>query len=116
MRRSGYNPVVVPDNLINKMEDYNTGADDGKTLTTAKQYVKEEQSRFVPNVINVSELTVDERNVYDKTDRILEFIGGKPSIVKEIQIVDKIYESEIFSETVGLWVPDEGRVLIKENN
>lgn len=113
MRRSGYNPVVVPDNLINKMEDYNTGADEGKTLTTAKQYVKEEQSRFVPNVINVSELTVDEHNVYDKTDRILEFIGGKPSIVKEIQIVDKIYESEIFSETLGLWVPDEGRVLIK---
>ena len=32
---------------------------------------------------------------------------------RQIQIVDKIYESEIFSETVGLWVPDEGRVLIK---
>lgn len=38
---------------------------------------------------------------------------NKPSIVKEIQIVDKIYESEIFSETVGLWIPAEGRVLTK---
>lgn len=113
MRRSGYNPVVVPDNLINKMEDYNTGAVEGKTLTTARQYVKEEQSRFVPKVVDVNSLTADERKVYDKTEKILELIGGKPSNVKDIQIVDKIYESEIYNETVGLWISDEKRILIK---
>ena len=114
MRRSGYNPVILPDKLIDKMDDYNTGAVEGKTLTTAKQYVKEEQRRFVPNVIDVSTLTVAERSVYEKTGKILEVIGGKPSNVKEIEIVDKIYESELFSETVGLWISDEGRILIKK--
>lgn len=113
MRRSGHNPVVVPDNLISKMEDYNTGAVEGKTLTTAKQYVKEEQSRFVPIVVDIDTLTADERSIYDKTEKILQLIGGKPSNVKEIQIVDKIYESEIFSETVGLWDANEERILIK---
>lgn len=113
MKRSGYTPVVVPDNLINKMEDYNTGARKGKPLTTAKQYVKEEQSRFVPKVIDINELTIEERNVYDKTDKILECIGGKPSNVKEIQIVDKIYESEFGGETLGLWISTERRILIK---
>lgn len=115
MRRSGYNPVVVPDSLINKMEDFNTGAEDGKILTTAKQYVKEERNRFVPNIVDINLLSSDEIKIYEKTEKILELIGGKPSNITDIQIVDKIYESEIFSETVGLWIPSEGCVLIKRN-
>lgn len=113
MRRSGYHPVVVPDNLIKKMEDYNIEAIEGKILTTAKQYIKQKQSRFVPTVIDINTLTADEHKIYDKTDKILQLIGGKPSNVKDIQIVDKIYESEIFDETVGLWDSSEGRILIK---
>lgn len=113
MQRSGYNPVVVPDNIISKMEDYNTGAKDGETLTTATQYLKNEQERFVPIPVNINSLTVQEREVYNKTDDILKLIGGKPGIVKEIIIVEKIYESEIFNETVGLWIPAENNILIK---
>lgn len=115
MRRNGYNPVVVPDNLINKMEDYNTGAEEGKTLVTANQYIKEEQNRFTPQIVEIDSLSVAERRVYDITDKILELIGGKPRNVKCIQIVEKIYESEIFNETVGLWEPKENRILIKRN-
>ena len=65
MRRNGYNPVVVPDNLINKMEDYNTGAEEGKTLVTANQYIKEEQNRFTPQIVEIDSLSVAERRVYD---------------------------------------------------
>lgn len=113
MRRSGYNPVVVPDNLIVKMEDYNTEAKEGETLTTARQYVREEQSRFTPTVVSINSLSVSEHKIYDQTEKILDLIGGKPLKVKTIQIVDKIYESEIFDETVGLWIPAEGRILVK---
>lgn len=113
MRRNGYKPVVVPDNLISKMEDYNTEAKEEQTFITANQYVKEEQSRFVPQVIDIDSLSMAERKVYDKTEKILELIGGKPSNVKTIHIVDKIYESEIFYKTVGLWIAEEGRILIK---
>ena len=95
------------------MEDYHTGAKDGETLTTATQYLKNEQERFVPIPVNINSLTVQEREVYNKTDDILKLIGGKPGIVKEIIIVEKIYESEIFNETVGLWIPAENNILIK---
>ena len=88
MRRNGRNPIVVPSNLITKMEDYNAGATDGRTLITAKKYIKEEQNRFVPKVIAIDSLSADERKVYDKTEKILELIGGKPSNVKIIQIAD----------------------------
>ena len=64
MQRSGYNPVVVPDNIISKMEDYNTGAKSGETLTTANQYIKDEKERFVPVEIDINALTVYEKEVY----------------------------------------------------
>lgn len=113
MRRKGHNPVVVPDNLINKMEVYNIGAEEGKILVTADQYIKEEQSRFIPQIIEADSLSVAEHKVYDMTEQILELIGGKPSNVKKIEIVEKIYESEISCTTVGLWIREEKRILIK---
>ena len=64
MQRSGYNPVVVPDNIISKMEDYNTGAKSGETLTTANQYIKDEKERFVPVEIDINALTVYESPPY----------------------------------------------------
>lgn len=115
MRRSGYNPVVVPDNIISKMEDYNTGAKNGETLTTARQYLKEEQERFVPIPVDINTLTMQEKEVYSKTDAILKLIGGTPRNVRKIIIVEKIYESELFNETVGLWIPAENKILIKRN-
>lgn len=115
MRRSGYNPVVVPDNIISKMDDYNTGARNGETLTTASQYLKEEQERFTPVPVDISTLTMHEKEVYGKTDAILKLIGGTPPNVKKIIIVEKIYESELFGETVGLWLPMENKILIKRN-
>ena len=115
MKRMGYNPVIVPDNLITKMEDYNTGAKEGKILITARQYVKEEQDRFIPKEVDIDSLSVSEKKVYDKTEKILELIGGKPSVVKSIRIVDQIYESEIFFQTVGLWMKEDGSILVKRN-
>ncbi len=113
MQRSGYNPVVVPDNIISKMEDYNTGAKSGETLTTANQYIKDEKERFVPVEIDINALTVYEKEVYNITDSILKLIGGKPKNVKIIVIVEKIYESELFNETLGLWIAGENKILIK---
>lgn len=43
MQRHGYNPVVVPDSIIYKMDYYNINTKNGETFTTARQYRKEEQ-------------------------------------------------------------------------
>lgn len=113
MKRGGYNPVVIPSNLANKMEDYNKGAKDGETFTTTNQFISDTQSKFKPTIISIEKLTEAEKKVYGKTEAILSIIGGKPAQVREIQITDKIYDSEFYYETVGLWQPEECRILIK---
>lgn len=113
MKREGYNPIVIPKNLANKMEDYNEGAKDGETFTTTNQFILDTQSKFKPTIINIEELTEAEKKVYEKTGEILSIIGGKPSEVRKIHITEKIYDSEFYYETVGLWQPEEHRILIK---
>ena len=43
-----------------------------RTLVTANQYIKEEQNRFTPQIVEIDSLSVAERRVYDITDKILE--------------------------------------------
>lgn len=113
MKRGGYNPVVIPRNLANKMEDYNKGAKEGEAFTTTNQFISDTQSKFKPTIISIEKLTEAEKKVYEKTEEILSIIGGKPTQVREIQITEKIYDSEFYYETVGLWQPEEYRILIK---
>ena len=115
MRQNGYTPVVVPDNLISKMDEYNRNAPDENALPTTNQYVKDSQKRFTPTIVNIDSLSPTERAVHNYTSRILKLLGKNVSCIKEIQIVDKIYESEIFIDTVGLWIPSERKILIKRS-
>lgn len=115
MQRNGQNPIVVSDSLIIKMNKYNDTAENGNTLTTVRQYIEDEKSNFTPTVVDVSELTVDERNIYNKTSDILSLIGGKPEAVKDILLVEKIYEHGFYYEPLGLWIQEEGKILIKRN-
>ena len=115
MQRNGQNPIVVSDSLIIKMNKYNDTAENGNTLTTVRQYIEDEKSNFTPTVVDVSELTVDERNIYNKTSDILSLIGGKPEAVKDILLVEKIYEHGFYYEPLGLWIQEEVKILIKRN-
>ena len=115
MQRNGQNPIVVSDSLIIKMNKYNDTAENGNTLTTVRQYIEDEKSNFTPTVVDVSELTVDERNIYNKTSDILSLIGGKPEAVKDILLVEKIYEHGFYYEPLGLWIQEEGKILIRRN-
>ena len=114
MKIKGYEPVVVPENLVSKMEEYNSTAKEEDALPTVDQYVKVEQEKFSPTEIEIEKLTKSERRIYDKTDEILKLIGGRPEYVKKIVIVDKIYESELYYETTGIW-HISGVIMIKRN-
>lgn len=97
------------------MEDYNSGAKNGETLTTVRQCLKQEHERFIPIPVDINTLTMQEKEVYNKTDAILKLIGGIPKNVRNIIIVEKIYESEALNETLGLWVPIDNSIIIKRN-
>ena len=114
IKRSGFEPVVVTSKLAEKMTDYNKGVDEGNQLRTTAVYRQEEEKKFVPTPIDINELTDSEKAIFNNLDSILQLIGGKPPMVKNIEIVEKIYESELFlGGTVGLWQPEEKRILIK---
>lgn len=112
MKRNGFNPVVISDDLRGKMNDYNQGAMDGETLGTSFDYLKKQQDNFIPTVIDPDKLTKSERKIYDRTGEILAQIGGKPKNVKEIQIVDKFYNYEDYDMTLGMWVFKDSSILI----
>lgn len=115
MKRGGYNPIIIPSSLANKMEDYNKYAKDGETFKTTGQFIEDEKVKFKPTIIEIDELTSKEKNIYKKTNDILRIIGGKPEKVEKIQIAEKIYVAEHNYITVGLWQPEEGRILIKRS-
>ena len=114
IKKSGLEPVVVPANLVDKMSDYNMGVTAEQQLRTISVYLQEETKKFVPVPIAISELTEVEKSVYNKINSILSLIGGRPYNVKSIQIVEKIYDSDLFrGGFVGLWQKKEGTILIK---
>lgn len=114
MKEKGLEPVVVPETLVNKIDDYNQGTEEDATpILTTNKYISDMAEKKKFDFIDEKDLTSAEKAVFAKTDEILKLIGGKPDCVKEIRISETIYESEIFSETVGLWECTENRITIK---
>ena len=114
IKNSGLEPIVVPKNLVEKMEDYNKGVSEEQKLRTTNVYRSEEEKKFVPILVDIDKLTDSEKDVYKKLDNILDLIGGMPPVVKSIEIVEKIYDSDLFlGGVVGLWKSEDNKILIK---
>ncbi len=114
MKEKGLEPVVVPETLVNKIDDYNQGKDDDATpILTTNKYISDMAEKKQYNFVDEKNLSHVEKNIYSKTNAILQLIGGKPYCVKDIKISETIYESELLTETVGLWEGLEGRIIIK---
>lgn len=114
MKERGLEPVVVPETLVNKIDDYNQGTDDDATpILTTNKYISDMAEKKQYNFVEDRDLSIIEKAIFGKTEEILQLIGGKPYCIKGIKISETIYESELFSETVGLWEPLEGIIIIK---
>lgn len=114
MKEKELEPAVVPETLVNKIDDYNQGTEDDATpIMTTNQYISDMAERKKYTYVEEKQLTPVEKKIYEKTDKILELIGGKPCCVKQIKISETIYKSELFTETVGVWNPIESLVVIK---
>lgn len=115
MKRQGLQTIIVPDTIVEKIEDHNIGAADGETLITAQQFVAEQIHNFTPISIPFEQLSTAEQQIYNRTNAILDLIGGKPKIVQSIQIVERIYESDsLDSDVLGLW-NENSQILIKRS-
>lgn len=116
MKMKGYEPIIIPANVLSKIELLNQNAKENDILPTAFQYLKDQQKNFKPVEVNTIKLTFKELEIYNKTDSILNLIGGKPKIVKEIVIAERFYESDFYDKTLlGLWVDSYKKIYIKRS-
>lgn len=116
MKKDGKRPIVIPDKLSQKMEEFNATANENEVLITTRQYDKRSEAAFDPKIISYEELSESERSIYDKSEAVLALIGGKPVNVHMIQIAETLYDSGLFrGGVIGLWQGDKHRILIKRS-
>lgn len=105
--------VVIPENLQAKINQANE-QHGIETIKTMEVFVKERSSNFEYKFINKDELNYQEKRNYSFIWDILAAIGGKPSVVNEILISEKMQNDIVtFLPADGLW--SEGRVIIKRS-
>lgn len=111
-KKDGYTVIIVPETVKEKIrgtKDY-----EGKPIRDLEQYVKEWNDSFEFKFIDEKDLTKKEKEVFSKTDKILELIGGKPKNVKKILISETMrLESAGRGEAAGIWEGD--RIIIKRD-
>jgi len=113
-KKSGYKIITIPENLKQRIQ----GIKDirGNVIRDLNQFYTEYNESFEFKFVNPSDLTPQEKKVFDKTDEILNLIGGKPRKVREIKISETMRkELGSFTEREGAWEESSGRIIIKRS-
>ena len=109
---TGFQIVAVPENLTKKIEGLTDLA--GRPVTELNQFVKQHNESFQFEWIQPESLNTSESAVWSQVTRILDFIGGRPSIVRDIRIAETMQSNPYSSrDTIGLWDPNNGWIIIK---
>ena len=107
-------PVIVSSSLLSRIKEYNKDAGDENALITTDVFIKQQESTYETEILELSDLSLSEKNIYLKTNAILDLIGGCPSVVKEIVIVKELYQGDSFVVN-GTWDPLIGRISIRRH-
>ena len=114
-RKSGYNIVAIPTTLREKIR----GSFDvsGKPIRDLSQFTQEYNESFDFKFVKPEQLSASERNVFNYTDKLLQLVGGRPSVVHDIKISETMRrEIGSFVETEGLWERGSHRIIIKRTS
>jgi len=110
----GYEIITIPETIKEKIRGLKDAS--GKIMLDLDQFRVEWNESFEFNFIDEKDLTKQEREIFDLTDKILSFVGGKPKQVKEIKISETMrLETHSFAEAAGLWEASTGTIIIKRN-
>lgn len=111
--QSGQEVVIIPANLKDKV----LGQVDlsGNKIREFNQYHQDYAESFQYKFINPSQLTKQEYENTKYNDKIIELVGGKPYNVKDIKISETIRNEIGQGETSGVWLEDQGLIVIKRN-
>ena len=113
-QKGGYNIVSIPNNLKDKLN--NSTDFTGEKIRDLGQFYNEYEESFEYKFIDPNNLSTQEKRVWEKTDKILDLIGGRPYNVKEIKISETMRkEYSTFQESGGVWDSSMGRIIIKRS-
>lgn len=113
-RSSGFQVLTVTENLATKIDGITDFA--GQPVTAVNAFIRQHNESFQFRWILHDQLSPSELAVWKHTERILEFVGGRPSRVSDIRISETM-SSGTFStrETLGLWDSANGWIILKRS-
>jgi len=111
-KTSGFKVIIIPETVKEKIrgaEDY-----EGNKLKDLGQYIQERHDNFEFKFVDITELNKKEKDIFKKTEKIFDLIGGKPRSVKKVLISETMQiDVHSFTECAGLW--DGTNIIIKRN-
>lgn len=114
MQREGYEIVIVPENLLARVENQTDIS--GNQILNSNEFYNDYNSSFAFEFVSKENLNRNEKEVYKFTKDIIETIGGLPKNVKEIKISNNMRKDIYTSEFVhGLWMREEKIIVINRS-
>ena len=105
--------ITIPNTIKEKIQ----GIKDieGNTMRDISQYRSEYIESFVFDFVPEDELTTLEKEVFSHKEKILNLIGGKPKVVKEIKISETLRVGSSVCGVAGVWDSSDQQIVIKRS-
>lgn len=112
-RNDGHRIVVIPETIANRLQSIKDI--EGNTIRNLDEYRQEYNDNFHFQFVPYEQLSIQEKSIYQFTDQIIALTGYSKSHVNEILISETMAINQSSVETLGLWVPNEKRTIIKRS-
>jgi len=112
-RSSGYSVVAIPANLSEKIR----GSSDvqGAPVADLHAFVRQQNESFQFVWVSPDQLLPQERSVWRYHGRILDLVGGRPAVVRDLRISETMCADPYAPDSAGLWDSANGRIIIKRS-
>jgi len=113
-KSGGYRIVTIPENLKERIRGLKDIS--GNAIRDLEEFYSEYEESFEFKFIEPHQLTKNEKNVFDMTDKIFSLIGGKPRVIKQVKISETMRkEIGSFTEAEGIWDPKTKSIIVKRS-
>jgi hypothetical protein len=111
IRSDGYEPIVITEQQKEKLTSQMMVG--GSEVRTLERYVQEYNSSFEYRFVDYSNLTLEERRIYDLTPKILALVGISGSRIPPIRISETMRVTT--DDTQGVWDSTIPAIVIKRS-
>jgi hypothetical protein len=100
-KQDGYKIITVTDDIKNKISE--TNINEREVICNTQVFNKTYNDSFQYEIVAIDDLNQNEKIVLSNTFEIFDLIGGKPSMIKNIEISEKMRINENSEIVLGVW-------------